>query len=229
MGFSSFRKRINFFRFLSNLLSVILHPLLMPTLVFATIFYFCPVAVNLSGEVKGNILWMVFITTFVFPFISTFVLFFTLKKTFSLSDFYMEDSKERFYPFLFTGFFYSAITFLFIQNNLDPNMIAIMGGISLTVLIIAVVTYFWKISAHAVGICGALGYILVISYYYPYEIMLVPVSIFILLSGILLSARLNLDAHTPAQVYGGAIFGLLFSIGSYLFFQKFGLAFIYSI
>ena len=229
MGYSSIRKRIAFFKFLATFISVILHPLLMPTLIFATIFYFCPVAVNLSNDVKENILWMVLVTTFVFPFISTFVLFFVLKKTFSINDLYMEDSKERFYPFLFTGFFYTAITYMFIQSNLDPNMIAIMGGISLSVLIVAVITYFWKISAHAVGICGALGYILVISFFYPYEIMMIPVMVLIVLAGFLLSARLYLNSHSPSQVYIGAVFGFIFSIVSYLFFQMYGLSLIYSL
>jgi hypothetical protein len=200
----------------------------MPTYIFLIIFIFCPVAINLSGNVKDNVLWLVFITTFLFPFISIFVLFFVLKKTFSIDDLYMENPKERFYPFLFTGFFYSAITFMFIQSDLYPNMISIMGGISFTVIVVAVITYFWKISAHAVGICGALGYILVLSFYYPYEIMMIPVSGLILLAGMLMTARLYLDTHTPAQVFGGALLGLSLSVGSFLFFQKVGLAYIYS-
>jgi membrane-associated phospholipid phosphatase len=99
----------------------------------------------------------------------------------------------------------------------------IMGGIAVSVLLVAVISYFYKISAHAVGICGALGYTLVISYFFPYEEMIYPVAVFILLAGLLLSARLNLNVHTPGQVFTGGLFGLVISILSFIFFRYVGL------
>jgi hypothetical protein len=227
MKYRTIRNGLNFLKTASTALSYLLHPLLMPTLIFAFIFFFCETAVNLNTEVKLNILWVIFITTFLFPFLSTVVLFYLIKKSFSITHLIMEDNRERFYPFLFTGFFYLAITYMFIKAGLDPNIIFIMGGISLSAIIVSLITYSWKISAHAVGICGALGYVLAVGFYYPYEMILFPVAVIVLLIGLLLSARLYLNAHTPPQVFAGAALGFIVSVGSFVLFRKFGLDFIY--
>ncbi|MBX9852222.1 MAG: hypothetical protein K2X86_10765 [Cytophagaceae bacterium] len=199
----------------------------MPSLVFLIIFYFCPIAFNVSYEFKGRLLWLIFIATFVFPFLSTFVFFYVMKKSFSVSDILMENRKERFFPFLFSGLFYAAITYMFIRSGYDGIIIVIIGGIALSVILLAIITYFWKISAHAVGIAGVLGYSLIVSYFYPYELMLYPIGAMVFFTGILLSARLNLNAHTPAQVFSGALMGLVISVLSFIVFQKYGLALIY--
>src|SRR4051812_36058244 len=91
--------------FLCQTCSVLLHPLLMPTLTFAILFYFCPIAVELPFQASKLILITIFITTFLFPLLSTFVLIYIVKRNFSVNDLMMEDHKERFYPFLFTGLF----------------------------------------------------------------------------------------------------------------------------
>lgn len=227
MNYSAIRKRITIYKILSVIISYLLHPLVMPTLVFAIVLNFCPMAFNISPQVIGRVLTMIFITTFIFPVLSTFVLFYVIKKNFSIKDLEMDNRKERFYPFLFTGFFYAAITYMFIQSGYDLNIIAIMGGISLASILVAIITYFWKISAHAVGICGALGYTLVVSYFYPYEMMLYPIAATTLLAGILMSARLYLNVHNSTQVFMGALLGLVVSILSFIVFNQFGLGLIY--
>lgn len=227
MKYRTIRNRITFYRLLSNLISYLLHPLVMPTLIFAIVLYFCPMAVNVSPQMIKRLLVMIFITTFVFPFLSTLVLFYAVKKSLSFSDLQMDDHKDRFYPFLFTGFFYSAITYMFIQSAYDPNLVAIMGGISLSVLLISVISYFYKISAHSVGICGVFGYTLIISYFYPYEWMLYPIAGVALLAGLLMSARLFLKAHTPNQVFTGGLLGIVISMLSFVVFKKFGYLFLF--
>lgn len=226
MKYSAIKRRIAFYKSLSIIISYLLHPLVMPTLIFAIVFYFCPMAFNISPQIIGKLLSMILITTFVFPVLSTFVLFYVVKRNFSMSDLHMNNRGERFYPFLFTGFFYAAITYMFIRSgNYDANIIAIMGGISLSAILVAFITYFWMISAHAVGICGTLGYTLVVSYYYPYELMLYPIVVITMLAGLLMSARLYLNVHNSAQVFSGAFLGLVVSILSFVLFQTFGYIF----
>jgi membrane-associated phospholipid phosphatase len=218
----------SFLSILSTALSYLLHPILMPTLIFTMVFYFCPIATSISPQMASKVLYMIIIpTTFVFPALSTLVLLFVVKKNLSVTDIYMEDHRERFYPFLLTGFFYAAVTYMFVKSGYDATMIVIMGGISLTVILVSIITYFWKISAHAVGICGALGYILSVSYYYPYELMLYPIAAVTFLAGVLMSARLYLNVHTPIQVFLGGLLGLVVSVLSYVAFQELGLQLIY--
>ena len=219
---------LSFMAILSSIISFLLHPLLMPTFIFALVFYFSPMATGISPQMAARVLYIIIIpTTFVFPLLSTLVLFFVVRKSFSITDLYMKERKDRFYPFLLTGFFYAAVTYMFVKSGYTATMIVIMGGISLSVVLIAVISYFWKISAHAVGICGALGYMMAVSYYYPYEMMIYPIAGLAFLAGLLMSARLYLNVHCPSQVFAGALLGLLVSVLSYVAFQELGLPLIY--
>lgn len=89
------------------------------------------------------------------------------------------------------------------------------------VYIATIITYFWKISLHMIGLGGLLAYILLLlfvrglQYGLPSEIDILLSSV-ILLSGIVGSARLYLCAHTPAQVYVGYIVGFLL-VGVYAY------------
>ncbi|MDQ4141322.1 MAG: hypothetical protein M3142_12475, partial [Bacteroidota bacterium] len=88
-----------------------------------------------------------------------------------------------------------------------------MVVITLAVFFTFAISYFWKISAHSVGMGGALGFIILLHTWQPEERTLYLVSGTILLSGIVLSARLALNAHTPSQVYTGFLLGLALGFG----------------
>ena len=68
------------------------------------------------------------------------------------------------------------------------------------------INIFWKISAHSIGIGGLAGLLVSIclrmGLYMPLYI-----TVALLLCGIVASARLVLQVHTPAQVYLGLLLG----------------------
>jgi hypothetical protein len=75
-------------------------------------------------------------------------------------------------------------------------------------IIVSVINFWWKISIHAVG-AGALTATvssLWIKMYTPLPLHLIAV---ILLSGIILSARLRLNSHDPLQVWVGYLTGFM--------------------
>jgi hypothetical protein len=75
----------------------------------------------------------------------------------------------------------------------------------------AIITFFWKISVHSLGIGGIVGILLIISSMVPESPVNYLLLAAILISGIVLSARLKLQAHTQAQVYVGFLLGLFIS------------------
>lgn len=76
----------------------------------------------------------------------------------------------------------------------------------------AIITYFWKISLHMIGIGGFSGLLFSIAWLYSSQIAAISFPIIILTSGIVGSSRLILKAHTPAQIYSGYSIGFIVSI-----------------
>jgi hypothetical protein len=70
------------------------------------------------------------------------------------------------------------------------------------------VTCFWKISLHMIGAGSVVAMMLMVDIM-GLGNMLLPLTIGLLLSGALASARLCLGAHTPAQVAAGFFGGAL--------------------
>jgi hypothetical protein len=207
--YTKLKSRILFYRGVSNALSVFLHPLIMPTILFMLVAYFLPIALNpVNDEGKRYLIGLVFITTFIFPIFITLTFMLMIKKEFSFADLFMEKNSERFLPFISTGMLYVGITWVMYDTlRLNSVLILIMCGITTTVLLVALITYFWKISAHAAGISGVLGFLIHFSVTYPENHLFVPICVMTFLTGLLYSARLNIGAHTNAQVYCGGLLG----------------------
>jgi hypothetical protein len=196
----------------------------MPTLLFTIIIQYLPLIVSpINDEGKKYLIGLIFVTTFLFPVFISLTFLLMIKSQFSLKDLFLDENKDRFVPFLSTGFLYFGVTYIMYHTlRLNPVCILIMSGISITVFLVALITYFWKISAHAAGISGIIGYLIYFSILFPDNNLFVPIAILILLAGVLLSARLYLRSHTSAQVYAGCLLGLFVSVATvYLtLFQK---------
>ncbi len=130
----------------------------------------------------------------------------------------MENAKERVFPLLMIGAFYSVlIYFIRITPRLNETILIVMTCLTMSVLTIALISNFWKISAHAVGISGMIGILAILNNKIPDSSLFYPLLILILLAGFLLSARLYLNAHKPSQILGGMALGMIVSGISYFF------------
>ena len=192
-------------------ISVIFHPLLMTTLLFIVLLGFYPEAV-LTFQMNSNARWLIvlliFITTFIIPSISLYI----LKLTRSITSLSLFERKERIMPFFYTTVFYGITAYLFSrQISSSSVIIGIMTGTTIVLFITAIITLFWKISAHGAGIGGFVGFLSAIKILNPEIDLIVPLAIAIIASGLTLASRLYLDAHTPAQVYAGYGVGVLVS------------------
>jgi membrane-associated phospholipid phosphatase len=208
-------------------LSAVLHPLLMPTLLHGLLLVFAPsVFTRLDDDNQWRLLLMIFILTFLLPL---FITYFLLQAGWAgswrgaaeesetphagreplLQNLRMEDRSRRIVPFLFTTFIYGADTFLLTRNLSSLHLsVVILAAVSVCIGLVTLVTLFWKISAHAVGTGGLLGFLFGIVYDFAAIELLYPTLACVLATGLLLSARLYLNAHTPAQVAAGFLLGL---------------------
>lgn len=193
----------------ANLISIVLHPLLMPTIVFFVIFNFAP---TLAGGVKNEgvymLLFAIFITTFVLPLLSIGI----LKFSSTIPDFYMRTRQERIIPFVFISIFYAITTYMFFPKlRLNEVLIMVMAGITAIVILVTIITFFWKISVHSAGISGAVGFIMALNVLFPHTSLLYPLLALIILAGMVMSARLYLNSHHPNEVLGGCVLGFIVS------------------
>jgi membrane-associated phospholipid phosphatase len=227
---------------MAQALSVLLHPLLMPTILYALLLYFSPAVIGASGgnsQWRMSLLGVIFFTTFVIPVISVLLLTRTrtlartqIEKAEQADDTYqegytekgaflqleMQDRKDRFVPFLSTTVFYTVITYMFFkQLHASYAMVLVLGGITFSIALVTLITLFWKISAHSVGICGVIGFLFGFYYRFAEQELFYPILLIILLAGLLMSARLALNTHSPAQVLAGGLLGFCVSFGAAYF------------
>lgn len=179
----------------------------MPTLLFYLIIQFVPEALQpISDRIALYILLLVFITTFLIPLFSIL----GLKTTASISSLQLDNRKERILPFAFVTIFYGLTTYLFhIKIEVNSFLLAVFIGATLIVALITVITIFFKISVHAAASGCLIGSLLAIIYLYPRYSLIWPFSLVIMLSGLIIAARLALNAHTVKEVYAGLILGFL--------------------
>ncbi|TXK52823.1 hypothetical protein FVR03_00160 [Pontibacter qinzhouensis] len=197
-------------RSLARLLSVVFHPLLLPTYLFAFLFYYLPAPlVSLPLRGRWVVLSLIFFTTFIIPGLGAY----TMVRAGHVDSLEMDRREQRSLPLLFTGVCYVVTAYLLHRENIfDRLFFVIMVILATSVFLAFVISLFWKISAHSIGVGGALGLLLVLSRLSPDSDMVPPLALTIFIAGAVLSARLSLHVHTPAQVYAGFGSGLLLAL-----------------
>jgi hypothetical protein len=83
-----------------------------------------------------------------------------------------------------------------------------IAGIS---FLVSVITLFWKISVHSVSVNSMVGFLMAAMVSKVEPELLYPLLGSILAAGAVMSARLYLDVHSPAQVGWGCLLGFAIS------------------
>lgn len=180
---------------------------MMPTYLFTIVLLFLPDALQpMSQKVMLYILLLIFITTFMIPLFSIL----GLRTALTISSLRLENRKERIIPFGFITLFYGLTTYLF-HTKIEVNdfLLSIFLGATAVVALITLITVFFKISVHAAGVGCMMGSLLAMIYLFPMNGLLWPFFSITLLAGIILSARLSLNAHTNSEVYTGFALGFI--------------------
>lgn len=197
----------------SKALSVLLYPLFVPTYGMALFCYVFHTQV-LPLPVVWHIIAIggTLLLTCVLPVTAIGILIRHGKVT----DMQIANAGERTLPYLYAtlGFGFWAYFLLSILHA--PLYIGLVGiGATVAIALVAFINRFWKISAHLTGLGGLFGGMM--SYCIGVGVM--PswgfISIGLLLSLILMYARVYLNAHTPAQVCAGWLLGITSSFLPY--------------
>lgn len=188
----------------------------MPTLVFYTLLFHLGNSTNLTESGRWTVLSLVFVTTCLIPVIT--VVMFKLTKV--IGDLHMIERKDRYIPFVFVSLFYVVVAFLIgRQEWMNSLMNIVFLSMTTVVVITNGITFRWKISAHAAGVSGWLGFIVAFSMYSPTTSDLYgPLVVSVLVTGAVFWARLYLNAHKPAEIWAGALLGFSVCYGAITLF-----------
>ena len=189
---------------LARTLSVIFHPYLMPVYGLLIIFM-APTLYNyLPSTVKKLIIFIVLINNVLLPL--SLIPFFMHNNL--IRSWFMNERSDRIIPLIICTILYFLTTYIIYRFQV-PNLLKLFflatACLSLTATLI---NFWWKISLYAIGAGAIIALVMVLSFkmYTPLLWYLIPS---ILVAGLILSARLQLNLHNPGQVWAGFLTGFL--------------------
>ncbi|HEX5170284.1 MAG TPA: PA-phosphatase [Cyclobacteriaceae bacterium] len=203
---------------LARFISVLFHPLMMATYLCAILMLTYPPALDpVRAEIFSGFLLLIFFVTFLLPAINIgiFRFFGTIPSVM------MTERRDRIIPFVFILLFYVMMTALFYWKfhiGFRDNVFKFLIIIDLLVIASTLITFFYKVSVHAIGICGLLGILVPLNKISEDHNLFYPTIGLIVAAGGVMSARLYLNVHTLREVMIGAMVGFVISFVSVIVF-----------
>ena len=195
----------------SKIISFIFHPVLMPTYAFILVLNLVPgVSVTYPMQ-KIQLFKLIFGFTFLLPILSIII----LKKMKLVSSYYMENKEERRFPLLIAIVCYYFLLQILERMYTHTILVKLLLGAMLILFVAAIVSRFWKISLHMLGVGGVVGAFFAIQQNFSSNIILFNALIFC--AGLVGFSRINENAHTLKQVYGGFLLGFILEKSIFLF------------
>ncbi len=189
----------------SNILSWLMVPLLMPVYGILLIF-----GLSILGMTSRGAQTVFSLTVFTVNVIVPILLIFLLKKQGFVDDYGLNGQKERLIPYIITILCMGATAGFMAWKNAPMWTVMFFAGGALAGLINFIVNFRWKISAHSAGVAGIVALLVHLARGpLASPSTFVWLAVWILLAGLLGSARVWLGRHTAAQVLAGYVTGFL--------------------
>lgn len=192
-------------RFFAHLFSVVFHPLFIPFYVVLFLINYHPSYFSGLDLYKFAILRSVFVNTIIFPAFALLI----MRLLGFVKSFMLHSREDRIGPYLANMIFYfwMARVFFNYKPELTPILASFMTGVFLTTAVALIANIFSKISMHAIGCGGMLGIFIIIMKSNS-MLMTWPLSLALLITGLVCTSRLIVSNHTQRDIYLGLIIGL---------------------
>ena len=190
----------------ARVISAIFTPFSIPFLAFLILFLFSYLRI-MPIQYKLIVLGVVYCFTIFMPTLTIFL--FRKINGFSPED--LGERKRRFMPFLLTITSYVFCLVMMHRLNIPWYMTGIILAALIMMVICIVVNLKWKLSEHMAGVGAIVGGLVSFSALFGYN----PVwwlCLFILIAGVLGTARIILQHHTLGEVLVGFAVGLICSL-----------------
>jgi len=203
-----------FIHTIAKLISVLFHPLFVPIYFVWFLLFIHPLAfIGFSSIQKFQTLVIVGINLTIFPLVSVLL----LKALGFIESIYLKTQKDRIIPYIACGiFFFWAFTVFKEQTKYPIVLVVFILGIFLASSAALLANIYFKVSMHAIGMGGLLG-IFAILFYNNNLSMTWPLALVLIVSGMVCTARLLLNTHTPKDIYVGLLIGIATQIAANYF------------
>jgi len=182
---------------LAKLISVILHPFIIATMTYALIIGNSN-AIGRSD--KFTYFGMALIAVIIIPLLSVL----RLKKRGETVSLDVPERSKRINPFLVSIVGYFGVWLLFKIMHAPREISLLMWCYGINTLVATIITRYWKISVHGIALGGpivALAYLVSPAFYWG-----------ILTAPLMVYSRVELRAHTIAQVITGFLLGFFLTL-----------------
>lgn len=209
-------------RTLAHFFSILGHPLLMLTYSLLLLLALNPYAFSVrswADKPAMLLLISVFTTSFVLPGFGVAL----LKPLGLVKSLALADKQERIGPYILSGVFYLWLYKNLASGGQAPALYTtFVLGATIGLFFAFFVNIFTKISAHAVGMGGLIAMLLMTGSVWGDTVFNIPmfggavqlslnmvIALVVILAGLVGTARLTLEAHTPADLYRGYAAGFV--------------------
>jgi hypothetical protein len=186
--------------------SYLFHPVFVPLYITAFLVFVHPSAFSgFSLSEKRQTILIVALNIVFFPLFSVLL----LKAVGFIESLYLRTQKDRIIPYIVSGIFFFWAYTVFKQQSQYPLLItSYIMGIFLASSVALIANIYFKISMHAIGMGGWVGFFLIIL---KSDSMLMtwPLCIALLITGLVCTSRLLLKSHDQKDIYMGLFVGLV--------------------
>jgi hypothetical protein len=201
-------------RRLASIVSYVFHPVFMPAIMAIALYLLSPIAFkSLPPTVLKFRLATVVMLTIFFPLFSVLL----MKKLDFIQSIHMRDPKDRIIPLITIMIFYFWVQQVFSNLKDSPPIIKIlMLGAFWGIILLFLISIFFKVSMHATAAGGMVGILIVLLFISPVN-MLAPLLVSLVIAGLIGSARLILGEHRPPEIWLGYIIGIAVQLAAWAY------------
>ncbi|HEX6181692.1 MAG TPA: hypothetical protein VFZ47_10630 [Chitinophagaceae bacterium] len=200
------RGESKYVRALAHFVSYIFHPLFIPVYVAAFLIYIHPFAfAGVPDRLRLLRFLAVFVSATLLPAFSVFLMW----RLGFINSIFLRTQKERIIPYSVAMIFYFWIWYVYKNLNDSPLQIKeFLLGSFLAVCGAWLANIVNKVSMHGTAVGGLLGFMLIHGWTDP-SIGGAYMSVALVITGMVCTARLMVSDHSAKEVYGGLVIGIL--------------------
>lgn len=197
-------------------ISVLFHPVFIPVYGLAIILSQNSPFGYLPYDVKKLLFLIVVVNNVLLP---VSLMPFLMNMNF-ISTWTLDEKEERTVPLLIATFLYAATTYIIYRFPVPDFLKSFVFSVFLVSGVLSLINLKWKISLHSAGMGAFLALLMFLSFRLRSEL-----SWYFIISsavtGLVLSARLRLNLHSPRQVWYGLAIGYTLTTFFLTFLQEF--------
>ncbi|MBO4370813.1 MAG: phosphatase PAP2 family protein [Paludibacteraceae bacterium] len=185
----------------ANIVSWVFQPLVVPFYGLVAL-WFAPFFYDYAPQTKLSLLALLAFALVLIPLLC----YLLMRKIDFIKTPQADNRLERTGIYAITVFCYLVAGFILMYTHVGHVYTFVVFVMAACLMVLSVINFFWKISAHAMGMGAMLSAMLMLMWYNQTDRPFIYI-VWILLTGLVCAARLQVRAHTPAQLVAG------FSVG----------------